>query len=144
MESDNLQDPDSDPTAGARSLLLSASQHDLKSLRTLLQDLPASVQDPETGFTPLHAAIQGAKIGDRVFPVGNGAPDDEDVDGETMRIEHSEEDAAIETVKLLLENGAIWNDLDKNNETPGCLALRLDLQDVYNIWSTPASERRSY
>jgi protein arginine N-methyltransferase 2 len=26
------------------------------------------------------------------------------------------------TLKLLLQNGAIWNDLDKKNETPGCIA----------------------
>ncbi|KAL8808495.1 MAG: hypothetical protein Q9182_000046 [Xanthomendoza sp. 2 TL-2023] len=138
MEPDNPHDPSYDLEAHARWLLLAASKHDLKSLRILLRDLPASVQDPETGFTPLHAAIQGAKFADGVIsPDKNGELKDEDVNGETKKVEHPEEDggevAAIETVKLLLENGAIWNDLDKNDETPGCLALRLGLQNVYNI-----------
>ncbi|KAL8799705.1 MAG: hypothetical protein Q9200_007469, partial [Gallowayella weberi] len=139
MEADNPHDPNYDPAADARSLLLAASQHDLKSLRTLLRDLPASVQDPETGFTPLHAAVQGAQFVDGVISADkNGKHKDEDVNGETKKVERLEEgeeveEAAIKTVKLLLEHGAIWNDLDKNDETPGCLALRLGLQNVYNI-----------
>ncbi len=43
------------------------------------------------------------------------------------------DDAAIQTVKLLLENGAIWNDVDAQNETPGCLARRLGLKELYEI-----------
>ena len=41
--------------------------------------------------------------------------------------------AAIQTVKLLLESGAIWNDVDVNDETPGCLAKRLGLKEIYEI-----------
>lgn len=41
--------------------------------------------------------------------------------------------AAIQTVKLLLESGAIWNDVDLNDETPGCLAKRLGLEEIYEI-----------
>ncbi|SLM36035.1 arginine n-methyltransferase 2 [Lasallia pustulata] len=36
-------------------------------------------------------------------------------------------------MRLLLMNGAIWNDLDRNNETPACLALRLGLSELYEI-----------
>ena len=41
--------------------------------------------------------------------------------------------AATQIVKFLLENGAIWNDVDANNETPGCLARRLGLKELYEI-----------
>ena len=34
---------------------------------------------------------------------------------------------ALDVVNVLLENGAIWNQLDSNDETPGCVAYRLDL-----------------
>ncbi|MCJ1477860.1 Arginine N-methyltransferase 2 [Lambiella insularis] len=42
-------------------------------------------------------------------------------------------EAACNTLRLLLQNGAIWNDLDKNNETPGCIARRLGLERLYDI-----------
>lgn len=41
--------------------------------------------------------------------------------------------AATQTVRLLLEHGAIWNDIDVNDETPGCLAKRLGLKEIYEI-----------
>ncbi|KAL8757752.1 MAG: hypothetical protein Q9199_002005, partial [Rusavskia elegans] len=131
MESD-LQETDSSVSANARLLLLAASRHDLKSLQELLRTIPASVQDPETGFTPLHAAIAGAdpsKKASLVDGVPNGGP----INGDTQEKEGNGDDAAIETVKQLLLNGAIWNDLNKDDETPGCLALRLGLKDLYNI-----------
>ncbi|KAL8860434.1 MAG: hypothetical protein Q9178_003093 [Gyalolechia marmorata] len=132
MESDNPQDHQcSNLTAESQSLLVAASRHDLKSLQDLLRTVPASVQDPETGFTPLHAAIAGAIQSNEVSQVdgvSNGGPNG----GDTEEKGHADE-AAIETVKLLLLNGAIWNDLDKKDETPGCLALRLGLKDLYNI-----------
>ncbi|RMD44851.1 hypothetical protein DV735_g442, partial [Chaetothyriales sp. CBS 134920] len=34
---------------------------------------------------------------------------------------------------LLLENGAIWNQLDRNQETPGCIAFRLGLETLYQL-----------
>ncbi|KAI4247357.1 MAG: hypothetical protein L6R42_009652, partial [Xanthoria sp. 1 TBL-2021] len=132
MESDNPQEAESDVAAGARLLLLAASRHDLKSLQELLRTVPASVQDPEIGFTPLHAAIAGAdpsKKASLVDGVPNGVP----VSGDTEEKDASGNEAAIETVKQLLLNGAIWNDLNKDDETPGCLALRLGLKDLYNI-----------
>ncbi|KAI4229584.1 MAG: hypothetical protein L6R36_000742 [Xanthoria steineri] len=134
MESDNPPATDPSLAADARLLLQAASRHDLTSLQRLLRTVPASVQDPETGFTPLHAAIAGADPSQRTSlddKVPNGPP----VNGDTEEKEEEArgEEAAIETVKQLLLNGAIWNDLDKNNETPGCLALRLGRQDLYNI-----------
>ena len=36
-------------------------------------------------------------------------------------------------MKLLLQNGAIWNDVDAKDETPGCIALRLGLMELYEI-----------
>lgn len=131
MNSDNPQDPEPDAAANARSILLAASQHDLESLQILLRDVPASIQDPETGSTPLHAAIRGAPSVNSVSATGNGELDGKNVYGQ--KEDTPQEQKAVATVKLLLENGAIWNDLDKNDETPGCLALRLGLMDLYNI-----------
>ncbi|PQE15539.1 arginine N-methyltransferase 2 protein [Rutstroemia sp. NJR-2017a WRK4] len=95
-----------------QTILLAASNHDLATLKPLLR-VPgaASVQDPETGFTPLHAAIQAC------------------ADSPTP----SELSAAKETVKELFLSGAIWNDLDVKNETPGDLAWRLGLKELYEL-----------
>ena len=129
MSVNTLQDVESDSVAEAQLVLIAASQHNIESLRTLLRTASASFQDPETGTTPLHAAIASA------------CPSRKDVEGPTApNGEHVNRDAeeeinekAVKTVKLLLQNGAIWNDVDKNDETPGCLALRLGLQDLYEI-----------
>ena len=131
MDSDNPQDQCSNLAAESQSLLEAASRHDLKSLEDLLRTVSASVQDPETGFTPLHAAIAGAIESNEVSQV-NGVSHGGPNSGETEEKGHAD-DAAVETVKLLLLNGAIWNDLDNKDETPGCLALRLGLKDLYNI-----------
>ena len=40
-----------------QQLLLAAAHHDLPTLQELLKTIPATVQDEETGYTPLHAAI---------------------------------------------------------------------------------------
>ncbi|KAL9611670.1 MAG: hypothetical protein Q9167_003699 [Letrouitia subvulpina] len=129
MESDTPSDSDPDPAIQGQLILLAASHHDLESLRTLLRTGSANVQSPETGFTPLHAAIAAcdpvirAKQANGIHNSGhsNEIIEQEDIEG-----------SAGETVKLLLQRGAIWNDVDKNNETPGCLALRLGLREVYN------------
>ncbi|KAL8999202.1 MAG: hypothetical protein Q9169_001867 [Polycauliona sp. 2 TL-2023] len=123
---------DSDNPASAQSLLLAASRHDLTTLHELLRTIPASVQDPETGSTPLHAAIAGTDPSKDASQAA-GAPNGEPVNGNTEDTDDIEEDKALETVKLLLLNGAIWNDLNKDDETPGCLALRLGLKDLYNV-----------
>ena len=109
-------------------VLLAAKEHDLSTLRELLRVESASVQDAETGATPLHAAITGArdKLDDRLSKgsVSHG-------DGDKHQI--TVEDTSQKTVQLLLEKGAIWNDTDENDETPGCLAVRLGLKDLYEI-----------
>ncbi|APA06238.1 hypothetical protein SS1G_01272 [Sclerotinia sclerotiorum 1980 UF-70] len=95
-----------------QTILLAASNHDLSALKPLLR-VPgaASVQDPETGFTPLHAAIASCE----------DSPSPEDIE------------AAKATIKELFLSGAIWNDLDTNNETPGCLAYRLGRKELYEL-----------
>lgn len=40
---------------------------------------------------------------------------------------------AKKVVEELFLSGAIWNDLDKNDETPGCLAWRLGLTELYEM-----------
>ncbi|KAF2495290.1 arginine N-methyltransferase 2 [Lophium mytilinum] len=122
---------DLDETAlTTQSILLAAAHHDIPALRDLLRNTSANVQDVETGFTTLHAAIAACE------------PDEESetkpTNGETNGHEPSEErknelDAAARTVKFLFQNGAIWNDLDSNNETPGCVARRLGLSEIYEI-----------
>lgn len=100
-----------------QTILLHSSNHDLASLKPLLR-IPgnASVQDPETGYTPLHAAI--AACGSASDP----EPGD-DVDIEKAK----------QVVRELFLSGAIWNDLDTSNETPGCLAWRLGQKELYEL-----------
>ncbi|KAL9126467.1 MAG: hypothetical protein Q9217_004488 [Psora testacea] len=114
-----------DPELKAQSILLAASTHDIEALRTLLRRGSASVQDLETEITPLHAAIAACEDGQMssthlLNPTAHHS-------------ERSVTIAAAETVRLLLQNGAIWNDVDRNNETPGCMALRLGLKELYEI-----------
>lgn len=91
-------------------ILTHAWNHDLASLKPLL-DVPgrASVQEPTTGETPLHAAIRS-----------------------TVSL-----DTDVEKVKAVLEelffSGAIWNDVDSNNETPGDVAARLEQPELYQM-----------
>ena len=132
----------------AQSIILAASQHDYITLKKHLRgssSSPANVKDPETGFTPLHAAIAACDSEDKTF----ARTEDEEAGGDLLsgsngcQIDHEDEsprisnsaemDAAEDTMRLLLQNGAIWNELDKNNETPGCLALRLGLKNLYEI-----------
>ncbi|CZT14189.1 related to Arginine N-methyltransferase 2 [Ramularia collo-cygni] len=107
-------------------ILLAATNHDLEALRKLLRTGSARIQDPETGFSPLHAAIASCEA-------DSNLNEEAGVDGEGDAVHSNalEEEAALATVQLLLENGAIWNDLDKNDETPGCIALRMGLKKVY-------------
>ncbi|KAL8822352.1 MAG: hypothetical protein Q9191_006911 [Dirinaria sp. TL-2023a] len=138
MEDLAAAEPDDD--LQIQQILLAASQHDVPQLRILLRNGSASVQDSETGFTPLHAAI--AACGPSDSPVQNGIQangyEDNGHDGGNRNEDPSimpddEVQAATKTVKLLLEQGAIWNDVDSKNETPGCLALRLGLKSLYEI-----------
>ena len=97
-----------------------ASQHDVEYLNQLIDSFTfdhckvVDVQDPISGYTPLHAAVASCKYED-----GKPNPDG---------IQH-----AHEIIKTLLENGAIWNQLDRNSETPGCIAFRLELDTLYRL-----------
>lgn len=123
-----------------QSVILAAAQHDVPRLQTLLKETSANVQDPETGQTPLHAAIlacedtQAIEInGAATNEVGQFTNGDSIRNGHDDAKGHAVPEAAVRTVKFLLQNGAIWNDVDRNNETPGCIALRLGQQDLYAI-----------
>ena len=112
-----------------QSILLAAANHDTSALRSLLRNGSSNVQDPETGLTPLHAAVAACEPQDDHHVNGtnehaNGYGDDKELPGEV-------ETAALKTVKLLFQCGAIWNDIDKDGETPGCVAHRLGLMSVY-------------
>ena len=124
-------------------ILLAAANHDVESLRSLLRKGSASAQDPETGFTPLHSAIAALEdapdspanlLNENAVsvPQRNGRSDAQ-VEGKVREDEAADIEAAAKTMKLLLQNGAIWNDIDRNDETPGCLALRLGLKELYEI-----------
>ncbi|KAI0404845.1 arginine N-methyltransferase 2 [Xylaria palmicola] len=103
--------------ASISEILRHAWQHDLASLKPLLF-VPgrASVQEPTTGETPLHAAIRSC--GARTPGQGAAEPDIE---------------AAVAVVQELFLSGAIWNDVDSNNETPGCVAARLGRGELYEL-----------
>ncbi|EXJ95452.1 hypothetical protein A1O1_00574 [Capronia coronata CBS 617.96] len=108
-----------------KEIILASSLHDLEKLEVYIDQhsFPdckvVDVQDGETGHSPLHAAIASCR------PAVNGSvAQDEGAKGE---------DVAATTVKFLLENGAIWNQVDHNDETPGCLAYRLGLFDLYQL-----------
>jgi protein arginine N-methyltransferase 2 len=121
-----------------QEILLAASQHDIPKLRRLIRandkdGNPANVKDPETGFSPLHAAIAACEP-DETHTESNG------VNGETNGAStgHGQEQKSLvqsgaETVRFLLQEGAIWNDLNNNDETPGCIARRLGLSELYEM-----------
>ncbi|KAH7034826.1 arginine N-methyltransferase 2 [Microdochium trichocladiopsis] len=101
--------------ANVAELLNHAWQHDLAALKPLLRvPGPASVQDPKTGETPLHAAIRACG------PAADASASSPDVVAKAAAV-----------VSELFMSGAIWNDVDSNNETPGCVAARLGLEPLY-------------
>ena len=106
-----------------QEIITASAEHDLQSLERCitLYSFPdckvVDVQDSETGYSPLHAAIASCKT-----EVNGNYP------GSTPN-----EERGTRALKFLLENGAIWNQLDKNNETPGCIAYRLGLYDLYQV-----------
>jgi type IV protein arginine methyltransferase len=99
----------------AQVLLLAAADHNLHVLPNLLRQHTPNVADPETLRTPLHNAIASLE---KVEPQPPSA--EKLKDAET-------------TIRLLLENGAIWNTLDKEHETPGCIAYRLGYDHLYEM-----------
>lgn len=98
----------------AKRIIAAAERHDVAALTILLKEGSANVQDPTAtvATSPLHAAIAACGKAE---------------DGQTSS------DNAVETVKVLLQNGAIWNDLNKEDDTPGCIALRLGQKQIYDI-----------
>lgn len=102
-------------------IIKAASEHDIEALQRCIDSFSfegckaVDVQEPEKGFTPLHAVIASC----------GPARADQNNDARTTN--------AYETIKVLLENGAIWNQLDRNDETPGCIAYRLGLDSLYQL-----------
>ena len=124
----------------AQEILLASSEHDVVKLDKLLRNYApgtssaaANVEDSETGYSPLHAAITGT-----VAPDGSDVHKSH-VNGVENPSEHGNEVAegdfekAVKTVQILLENGAVWNSLDSNDETPGCIAWRLGQKRLYDM-----------
>lgn len=112
-----------------RLILYTAWGHDLGGLKQLLDDRDkASVQDPKTGETPLHAAVRAC---------GPSEEDEERDAGGNGDVGVVEEDGSIEEAKQVMHelfmSGAIWNDVDDNDETPGCVAWRLGRTSLYNV-----------
>lgn len=111
----------SDCPQDTRDVLYHVWGHDLDGLKKLLDSRSkASAQDPKTGETPLHAAIRACG------PAGPESKDSEDG-----------EDGCVEEARAVLQelffSGAIWNDVDSNNETPGCVAYRLGRKPLYEM-----------
>ena len=142
----DLENPEnSDKELETQLILLASTHHDLEALRTLLRKGSANVQDPDTGFTPLHSAIAACESSSPPSPtrtngtsssppLTNGHTNNGETNGSIPMPGGGDKiAAAAKTMKLLLQNGAIWNDLDKSNETPGCLALRLGFSKLYAI-----------
>jgi protein arginine N-methyltransferase 2 len=98
----------------AKRIISAAERHDVPALKVLLKDGSANVQDPTAtvATSPLHAAIASCGKAEEGKEAG---------------------DEAVQTVELLLQNGAIWNDLNKEDDTPGCIALRLGQKKIYDI-----------
>ena len=101
----------------AQNLLSVARSCDVVAVRNLLKKASANVQDAGSGITPLHAAALGEERGN--------------ADTGSMKEARDAEGKALDVVQLLLENGAIWNDLDRNGETPACIAWRRGKMKVY-------------
>ncbi|KAJ5626902.1 Protein arginine N-methyltransferase 2 [Penicillium herquei] len=120
-----------------QEILLAASQHDIPKLRRLVRTPSshadaANVKDSETGYTPLHSAIAACEPETEDTDETNGVNgaqatgDETDANVETLK-------TGAETVRFLLHEGAIWNDLDRNDETPGCLARRIGATEIYEM-----------
>ncbi|CAM1506939.1 Fc.00g065800.m01.CDS01 [Cosmosporella sp. VM-42] len=103
-----------------REVLYHAWGHDRSGLKELLKTRgKAAAQDPKTGETALHAAIRACGV----------VSQEDDADGE----EDGSVEEAREVIQELFYSGAIWNDVDSNNETPGCVAYRLGRRTLYNM-----------
>ena len=127
-----------DVDVDVQGALLAASQHDISKLRQLIRanesgENHANAKDPETGYTPLHAAIAACEPDSEDESCSKQANGDAGASDSKDDASADAFQAARETVKFLLQEGAIWNDLDANDETPGCLARRLGLNELYEL-----------
>lgn len=98
----------------AKRIIGAAERHDVPALTVLLKEGSANVMDPtvQTATSPLHAAIASCGKSE---------------DGKQAS------EQAIQTVELLLQNGAIWNDLNGEDDTPGCIALKNGQTKLYDM-----------
>jgi type IV protein arginine methyltransferase len=120
--------------ANVSEILHHAWNHDLGALKPLLA-VPgrASVQEPTTGETPLHAAIRACGPANGRGTQNGDSSKGPEADREEDNKEKKKAAAAAEVVRELFFGGAIWNDLDSNGETPGCVAARLGLDALYQL-----------
>lgn len=116
-----------------QEIILAAAEHDLVKLKKYLNTPgAASVQDQETGTTPLHAAIdacgpaEGHETADKLKERAQMLEHDNSLDEINIK-------KAKDVVHELFLSGAIWNDLDAKDETPGCLAYRLGQEELYGM-----------
>ncbi|KAF3935414.1 hypothetical protein ABW20_dc0104164 [Dactylellina cionopaga] len=118
----------------AQLLLLAAKDHTLPTLRSILRSQTPNVQEPSTLRTPLHIAIlacEGLSSEEKSATNGGGPTHTSKEPLDELSLPTLTK--AEKTLELLLQNGAIWNSLDVNNETPGCIAYRLGLTPLYEI-----------
>lgn len=124
-----------------QEILLAASRHNITQLRALLRNSSADVKDEETGFTPLHAAIASCDPNDDSSLPTNGGTNgtcdtQEHAGGESAHASEGRQevlDAAAQTVSSLFQHGAVWNEGDAEGETPGCMARRMGLTQIYEL-----------
>lgn len=117
-----------------RHVLLLAWSRDLEGIQTALRSDTALARavDPSTLETPLHAAVRGCGPGPALeIATLENAGAGSAAEGEDCALWVSE---ACEVIRELFLSGAIWNDLDSQNETPGCLAWRLRRPDLYELF----------
>lgn len=132
----NPTEPDHDYTRRTKDVIFAAAHHDTPRLRAILvasAEDPralASRPDPDSGRTPLHAVVASlaAETRDGAATPNGDAAESSEREGE------DEEGRAVRAAELLLQNGAVWNALDAEDETPGCLAWRLGKERVYEVF----------
>jgi type IV protein arginine methyltransferase len=109
-----------------RQIIAAAAFHDNVALQQCIDSFSfegckaVDVQEPDKGYTPLHAAIVACDGPDRDDPAAKAGYEEQEA-------------LAYETIKVLFENGAIWNQLDRDDETPGCIAHRLGFKSLYQL-----------
>ncbi|KAK0277581.1 Arginine N-methyltransferase 2, partial [Friedmanniomyces endolithicus] len=85
-----------DTDTSSDEVLLAATNHDIEVLKTLLKKDPtlAKVQDADTGFSPLHAAIASCEAdeGEEEEGAGEGGVNGE---GDAVNNEALDEDGAL-------------------------------------------------